>query len=342
FYWTSFRKEKRDFSSCRQWWDHGKVLSQQLCQQYTANVTRDITKSLRVLEIEIVELQTLSEFTDHGLKELTKWTLHHSFSLDWKERTDRADSCIHYTQRTGSNDIRRYATNFYKDLYKSDYNDNKELLDVFYRGLPKVSPEDSAELEGPLVLEELQAALNSMAGGKAPGIHTAGSYKSFLRELGEDLLEVLRESCREMCLPLSSRRVVITLLPKKGDLQDIKNWCSVSLLCTDYKIMSKALANQLRDIMDSIIQVEQTFCVPNRSIIYNVSLIRDILDVSSSLAVDLGLISLDQEKAFDRVEHQYLWKTLEAFGLSPGLTAMMMYQDAESVLKINGELSAPF
>ncbi|KAK3568799.1 hypothetical protein QTP86_017407, partial [Hemibagrus guttatus] len=66
--------------------------------------------------------------------------------------------------------------------------------------------------------------------------------------------------------------------------------------------------------------------------------------MSSPLAVDLGLISLDQEKAFDRVEHQYLRKTLEAFGLSPSLIAMMkvLYQDVESVLKINGGLSAPF
>ncbi|KAK3518793.1 hypothetical protein QTP70_013514 [Hemibagrus guttatus] len=63
----------------------------------------------------------------------------------------------------------RYATNFYKDLYKSDCSDNMELLDVFYRALPKDSPEDNAALEGPLVLEELQAALNSMAGGKAAG-----------------------------------------------------------------------------------------------------------------------------------------------------------------------------
>ncbi|KAK3524568.1 hypothetical protein QTP70_029876, partial [Hemibagrus guttatus] len=104
------------------------------------------------------------------------------------------------------------------------------------------------------------------------------------------------------------------------------------------------MSNRLRDIMDSVIQTDQTFCVPNRSIIDNVSLIRDILEVSRSLAVDLGLISLDQEKAFDRVEHQYLWKTLEAFGLSPSLIAMMkvLYQDVESVFKINGGLSAPF
>ncbi|KAK3526474.1 hypothetical protein QTP70_029652, partial [Hemibagrus guttatus] len=290
---NSSRKEKRDLSSCRQWWDHGKVLIQQLCQQYTANVTRDITKSLRELEIEIVELQTLSESTgDRGhfenlkakkalmmglLGTKTQGALVRSrfkganemdapsqflFGLEKKNGRSRFMHTLHTKDGrhiTNSNDIRRYATNFYKDLYKSDFRDNMKLLDAFYRGLPKVSPEDNAALEGPLVLEELEAALNLMAGGKAPGIDglPAEFYKFFWQELGEDLLEVLNKSCREMCLPLSSRRMVITLLREKGDLQDIKNWCLVSLLCTDYKIMSKVLANRLRDIMDSIIQVEQ-------------------------------------------------------------------------------------
>ncbi|KAI3351100.1 hypothetical protein L3Q82_005669 [Scortum barcoo] len=57
-----------------------------------------------------------------------------------------------------------------------------------------------------------------------------------------------------------------------------------------------------------------------------------------------GLISIDQEKAFDRVEHQYLWKTLAAFGFSPGFIAriQVLYHDVASILKINGGLAAPF
>ena len=89
--------------------------------------------------------------------------------------------------------------------------------------------------------------------------------------------------------------------------------------------------------MGEVLHPDQTYCD-------NVSLIRDVVDLSSSLDIKAGLISLDQEKAFDRVEHLYLWKTLERFGLSPCLIAMIkvLYQDIESVLKINGGLSAPF
>ncbi len=118
----------------------------------------------------------------------------------------------------------------------------------------------------------------------------------------------------------------------------------MSLLCTDYKLLSKVMATRLRKVVEHIIHVDQTYCVPSRLISDNISLIRDILDLSGSLGSELGLISLDQEKAFDQVEHQYLWHMLQAFGFSSGLIAkiQVLYSDIESVLKINGGLSAPF
>lgn len=42
---------------------------------------------------------------------------------------------------------------------------------------------------------------------------------------------------------------------------------------------------------------------PGRLISDNITLIQHVLEVSGSLAVDTGLISLDQEKAFDQAEH---------------------------------------
>ncbi|KAJ3607751.1 hypothetical protein NHX12_024802 [Muraenolepis orangiensis] len=122
-------------------------------------------------------------------------------------------------------------------------------------------------------------------------------------------------------MPVSCRRAVITLLPKKGNLQGIKNWRPVSLLCVDYKLLSKALATRLGRAVEQVIHRDQTYCVPGRSMVDNVHLIRDVLEVSSSLDINTGLISLDQEKAFDRVEHSFLWKVMEKFGFSAGFIA---------------------
>ena len=80
----------------------------------------------------------------------------------------------------------------------------------------------------------------------------------------------------------------MTLLPKKGDLQELKNWRPVSLLCTDYKILSKALALRLREVMVSIIHPDQTYCVPGRLISDKVTLIRNS-DIARVLKMNGGL-----------------------------------------------------
>ncbi|KAJ4930095.1 hypothetical protein JOQ06_019108 [Pogonophryne albipinna] len=49
--------------SLNQWWDVGKVKIKQLCLQYTFNVTKDMARSLRALEREVVELQGLADST---------------------------------------------------------------------------------------------------------------------------------------------------------------------------------------------------------------------------------------------------------------------------------------
>lgn len=76
-------------------------------------------------------------------------------------------------------------------------------------------------------------------------------FKSFWAVLGQDLYEVFLESFNQGILPLSCRRAVLTLIPKKGDLGLLKNWRPVSLLCTDFKILSKS--NKLKKCMVTII-----------------------------------------------------------------------------------------
>ena len=63
YFWGEYRKIKCDFNSLQQWWGMGKCRIKQLCQQYTLNVSRDRARSMRELEIEVVDLQSLAEST---------------------------------------------------------------------------------------------------------------------------------------------------------------------------------------------------------------------------------------------------------------------------------------
>ncbi|KAK3517201.1 hypothetical protein QTP70_001029 [Hemibagrus guttatus] len=118
---------------------------------------------------------------------------------------------------------------------------------------PKLSERAAGELDRELSLEELHEALQRMENGQASGIDglPAEFYKAFWAVIGQDVLDVLRDSIRRGELPLSCRRAVLTLLPKKGELTHLKNWRPVSLLCTDCKLLSKALASRLTKILSS-------------------------------------------------------------------------------------------
>ena len=81
---------------------------------------------------------------------------------------------------------------------------------------------------------------------------------------------------------------------QKRGLCELKNWRPVALLCADYTIFAKVLANRLKSHLDSIVHKDQTYCVLGCSITYNLFLVRDMLDLSRVSNVNFGLVSSDQ------------------------------------------------
>ena len=140
---------------------------------------------------------------------------------------------------------------------------------------------------------------------------------------------------------MSYLRVALTLLHKKGDLYELKNWSPVALLCADYKILAKVLSNRLKSHLDLIVHKDQKYCVPGRSLTDKLFLIRDMLDLSKRSNVNFGLVSLDQEKAFDRVVHEYLFNVMFGFGERFLTFVKMLYAGASCMVKVEGGLSRP-
>ncbi|CAM2118704.1 unnamed protein product [Caretta caretta] len=210
------------------------------------------------------------------------------------------------------------ARDFYTSLFSPDPTDPGACR-VLWEELPTLSVGDRDRLELPLTLAEFSEALHRMPTKKSPGMDrlTVEFYCAFWDILGPDLATVWAESLQGGVLSLSCRRAVLALLPKKGDLRDLRNWRPVSLLSTDYKIVAKAISLWLGSVMADVIYPDQTYTVLGRSIFDNLFLVRDLLELGHRDSLSFTLLSLDQGKAFGRVNHGYLLGTVQAFGFGP-------------------------
>ena len=179
---------------------------------------------------------------------------------------------------------------------------------------------------------------------KSPGIDglTSNFYKHFWPLIGPDVTKVFNHSFKHGLLTRSQRRGIITLVFKKGDRSKLQNWRPITLLNTDYKILTKALAIRLTNVLPNIIHSDQTACIPGRTINDNLSLIRDVIDYANETDTPLALISIDQMKAFDRTSHSFLFATLKRFGFGPNFIRWIevIYNSVSSSVNVNGWLTA--
>ena len=70
-------------------------------------------------------------------------------------------------------------------------------------------------------------------------------------------------------------------------------------------------------------------------------MIRDLIDLANSNDTEACFIFLDQEKAFDRVNHDFLYKCMRTFGIGDNFIhwIKVIYSNASTRIKINGFLT---
>ncbi|TFY50105.1 hypothetical protein EVJ58_g11185, partial [Rhodofomes roseus] len=131
---------------------------------------------------------------------------------------------------------------------------------------------------------------------------------------------------------------------KKGDKRKIENYRPITLLNTDYKAYTRILTSRLGTMADTLIHEDQAGFVPKRHIENQTQTCRVLVDYAEALDEDGVIVALDQEKAYDKIDHAYLWQTLEALGLPPRFIQKVksLYSNARTSVIINGEQSKFF
>ena len=136
------------------------------------------------------------------------------------------------------------------------------------------------------------------------------SFVTFWGTLRSDLVDVLNAPFDSGSLPPSQRIALISLIYKKRDRLLHKKWRPIRLLNVDYKLFARPLAGCLLTILHHVIYPDQTCGVRGRFIGENVALLRDVVHYAYEHNIPAAILALDQEKAFDHVDWDFLLATL--------------------------------
>ena len=202
-------------------------------------------------------------------------------------------------------------------------------------------------LNAPITREEALEALKAMPSGKAPGPDGIGCefYNEFNNILLDPLLAMLNHSFETEILPQSLREANISLLLKKGKCPEkCASYRPIALLNSDQKLLSKILALRLEKVLPFIIKEDQTGFIKGRNSCDNVRRLLNVIQLSQNINHSAMVLSLDAEKAFDRVEWPYLFFVLEEFGLGSRFIdwVKVLYNSRTAAVLTNGLRSANF
>ena len=241
--------------------------------------------------------------------------------------------------------IAERVQDFYTGLFRKEETDDRDIELVLDKVRARLSEGDKESCEGEIGSGEIEAAISGLGRNKSPGIDgiTGEFYREFRQELVPVLVRVYRQ-IEETGELLDSMMIgIVSIIYKKGDRNRLENYRPLSMLNNDYKILARVLANRIKGVIGTVVGNTQAYSIPGRDIADTVSSIRDT--IQHMKAQNTGIVlSLDLNKAFDRVDHKYLYRVLEAMGFGNRLIGWIkvMYDRAVSRVKVNGIITDRF
>ena len=161
---------------------------------------------------------------------------------------------------------------YFKSLFTSEGYAAKEANDLLQHVNIRLNEDEKRFCEKDVTENEIYKVIKLMKSNKSPcddGI-LAEFYSKYWYLIKTELKEVVKCILESNNLAPLQNRAILTLLYKKGEREDISNWRPISLLNTDYKIITKVLAERLKVkvFLPKIIHPDQKGFVSGRNTLY--------------------------------------------------------------------------
>ena len=183
---------------------------------------------------------------------------------------------------------------------------------------PVITAEENEALIRPVTEEEIHTAVFQMNPHKAPGSDGFGAsfYQEHWNVVKESVCTAVKDFFRSGKLLKAVNHTLITLIPKVENPETTAHFRPISLCNTVYKILAKILVNRMRPVLQRIIDPTQSAFIPQRTIHDNILVAHEIVNKFHHMKGKKGYVALklDMEKAYDRVEWDFLLRCLHQLG----------------------------
>ena len=162
---------------------------------------------------------------------------------------------------TDQKDILEEVKSFYENMY-TEKNVDIEKMKIMSKNIKvELNEEEKISIECNITEYECASALRDMNNNKSPGSDgiTTEFFKIFWNDFKSFYVNSLNYSFENGSSTTLQKQGIISLLPKNdNDLCSLNNWRPLTLLNSDYEIVTKAIANRIKNVLPKIIDCSQT------------------------------------------------------------------------------------